>query len=701
MPASLHPLLALCALLLIPATQPCHAGAAADAFQAAVAHERARPPAPTFPRSAFLVRTATPVLALSPEGDRVAYLREQNHRRSLWLLPADGGEPHRLLGDTDARELAWSHDGRWLLLVSPGRLLAVAAAGQGGSHLVATLGGREQRELVGADPLQGAAVLLRERVPATPASSERWRVLRVDMQGRRTLLHEDTHRLADVAFDRDGRLAYLERVEGAALAIHRVDAQGRLHPVLRCADMHRCSLLPVTDAQGRLLLLSDLGADLEGLRRLEPDGTLDTLALDPRGEADIDTVALDPADGTPRIASYRGTVAALDGLDEPARRALARLRARYPGRNLAITPGATHWLVGEQASTLQGARWHLFDPRSGAVQDILELPPLAERDGRPAQWLPEAAMARKLPFDWTASDGLRLHGFVWLPPGTDPARQPLVVLVHGGPWNAARPDAFGNGYSQALANRGYVVFEPNYRASKGLGRHYLMSAQGDFGNGRVQQDIVEGTRCLLAQGIGDAGRVGIAGASFGGYSTLLGVTFQPQMFKVGVAMVPPPDFGWDLRWIGRSSEALALSRYIPFDDWLAMLSLDPRDGAAMARLHAQSPIAHAAAMDRPLLIFAAGEDHRVALRGVLGYAARLRLHGKDVSLLVDPQAGHHNDTPLAHEAYLYLLAWMLHRHLGGAAPPPPDPVLRDYLVRSLRIAGEDLRASGLQAASKP
>jgi dipeptidyl aminopeptidase/acylaminoacyl peptidase len=694
MPASLRPLLALCAFLLVPATLPCHAGAAADALRAAVAHERARPPAPAFPRAAFLVRTATPVVALSPDGRHVAYLREQNRHRSLWLLPSDGGKPRRLLGDTDAQAIAWSHDGRWLLLSSPRQVFAVAAAGQGGSHRVATLGGREQRELVGVDPVQGAAVLLRERVPATPGSPERWRVLRIDLQGRRTLLHEDAHRLADVAFDRAGRLAFVERVEGAALAIHRVDAQGRLHPVLRCERMHRCSLLPLTDAQGRLLLLSDLDADLEGLRRLQPDGTLDTLALDPRGEADVATVALDPADGAPRIASYRGTIAANQGLDEPAQRALAALQSRYPGRNLAITPGTAYWLIGEQASTLQGERWHLFDPQTGAVRDILDFPPLADRGGRPATWLPEAAMARKLPFDWIASDGLHLHGFVWLPPGVAPARQPLVVLVHGGPWNAAHPDAFGNGYSQALANRGYVVFEPNFRASKGLGRHYLMSAQGDFGNGRVQHDIVEGTRRLLVRGIGDSGRVGIAGASFGGYSTLLGVTFQPQLFKVGVAMVPPPDFGWDLRWIGRSTEALKLSRYIPFDDWLAMLSLDPRDSAAMARLHAQSPLAHADAMDRPLLIFAGGADRRVALRGVLGYAARLKREGKDFSLFVDPQANHFNDTPVAHEAYLYLLELMLHRHLGGLAPQPPDPALRDYLARSLRIAGSDLPAGG-------
>jgi dienelactone hydrolase len=538
-------------------------------------------------------------------------------------------------------------------------------------------------------------------VPATLESPARWRVLRADMQGHRTLLHEDARQVVDVAFDRDGRLAFLERVEDVALAIHRIDAQGRLHPVLRCGQLHRCTLLPVTDARGRLLLLSDLGADLEGLRRLEPDGTLSTLALDPRGEADIDTLALDPGDGMPHIASYRGTVAINRGLDAPAQRALAALEARYPGRNLDVSMGATHWLVGELASTLQGERWHLYDPRNGIVRDVLDFPPLANRDGRPAQWLPESAMARKLPFDWTASDGMRLHGFVWLPPGTGPAQLLLIVLVHGGPWNAARPDEFGSGYSQALANRGYVVFEPNFRASKGLGRHYLMSARGDFANGRVQQDIVEGTRALLAQGVGDADRVGIAGASFGGYSTLLGVTFQPQLFKVGVAMVPPPDFGWDIRWIGRSSEALALSRYIPFDDWLAMLSLNLHDQAAMARLHARSPLAHANAMNRPLLIFAGGEDHRVALRGVLGYAARLKQLGKNVSLFVDPQAGHHNDKPVAHEAYLYLLELMFHRRLGGAAPVASDAAVRDYLVRSLRIAGSDLRGAALERRQQP
>ena len=690
----IHLLRLLCALPFLLPVLSCHA-ADSDALHTAVARERARPAVPHFPRAAFLVRSATPAVALSPDGRQVAYLREQAGHRSLWVLPADGGEPRRVLGGTDASQIDWSHDGRWLLLASPGQLFAVAAAGQGGSRLVATLGGREQRELLRIDPAQPAAVLLRERAPATLEAPERWRLVRVDMQGHRTLLREDARQLVDVALDGRGRVAFVERVEGAALVFHRVDASGGLHEVLRCTGLRRCAPLPRTDAHGRLLLRSDIGDGFEGLRRLEPDGTLTTLHEDPRGEADLDTLALDPADGAPRIASYRGTVATSHGLDATAQDALDKLEARYRGRNLEIAIGATHWLVEEQASTLHGARWHLYDLRSGALRDILAFPPLADRDDRPAQWLPEAAMPRKLPLDWTASDGMRLHGFVWLPPGADPARLPLVVLVHGGPWNASRPDEFGGGFVQALANRGYAVFEPNFRGSTGLGRQYSMAAHGDFGNGRVQQDIVEGTRWLLARGIGDAGRVGIIGASFGGYSTLLGVTFQPQLFKVGVAMVPPPDFAWVLNWVGRTTEALELARYIPFEAWLAAFSLDPRDAATMARLHAQSPLAHARQMNRPLLLYAGGEDRRVAIRGVTGYAARLKELGKDVSMVVDADAGHSNLDPVAREAQLYLIVLMLHCHLGGAAPEPPDPAMRGYLARSLRIAGSDLRAAGL------
>lgn len=690
-------LAAPCAIVLALATGTVRADdAASAALHRAVAIEQARAPAPRFPRGAFLVERMIDSVRLSPDGSSVVWLRVQGNQRSVWLRSTSGGKARQLLSRTEARAVYWSHDSRWLLLESPRQLFALAAAGQGGSGIVTMLGGDERREVRAVDPLQDAAVIVSEQAPTAPGSQAHWRLLRIDMHGKRSLLHEDADQLAGFTFDPAGRLAFLERVENEDLVIHRVDANGGLHEALRCARLQRCSLLPVTGPGGELLLRTDRGGSLLGLARLDADGALHALLSDPSGEADLDALVLDPVSSQPLIASWRSSTAVDRGLDTEAQHAIETITRHFPQRELDIQigrDGHATWLVGEGGPTLQAERWHLYDPSSGQFKPFLDEVLAQQRSGKPLQPLPESALAlalaRKIPFDWHASDGMRLHGFVLLPPGADPATLPLVVVPHGGPWNHDRPD-YGS-FAQFLVNRGYAVFQPQFRGSTGFGRDYVFAARGDFGNGRVQQDIVEGTRYLLAQGIGDAQRVGIAGASFGGYATLLGVTFQPELFKVGVAIVPPADFGWDLRWVARSNEALNLSRYIPFEAWLRMLSLDLHDDATMARLHAQSPLANAASMQRPLLLIAGGADHRVAIRGVIAYAAQLQLLGRNVSLLVDAEAGHTNEDPLAKEAMFYLTERMLQRHLGGASVAPPDAALREYLQRNLRLPGKDLQ----------
>jgi len=662
----------------------------AAAEHAAIAAERHRAAAAPRPRTDFLLRSPLRSVALAPDGRHVAWLLDDGRTRSAWVMPTAGDAPRRLLPATEAGRLLWTRDGRWLLLVSDRALFALGVDGQPGGGLVTPLGGADERELLAVDPARPAAAIVLEHGRATPDAARRWRLLRVDLHGARTVLHEDARRLTDAAFAADGSLAYLQRVEDEHLAILRADAHG-LAPVVRCERLHRCSLLPRVAADGALWMTSDLAADRAGLVRLAPDGTHQRVHADPRNEADIDTVATDPVDGRPLVAHYRGGEPAGYGVTAEAARHVAALDRQLPGRDLAITVGQARWLVGERASTLQETRWHLYDPATGALRHILDEAPRPVRSGVPAPdgWLPEAALAPKIPVAWSASDGLRLHGFLTLPPGTDPARVPLVVHPHGGPWSHTRPDY--SGFVQFLANRGYAVFEPNFRGSTGYGRAYLFAARGDFGDGRVQQDIVEGTRALLARGIGDPARVGIAGASFGGYAALLGVTGSPDLFKVGIAGVPPPDFGWNLRWVARSREALALSRSIGFEAWMRLVDLDLADPATLQRLSAASPLANAARMDRPLLLFAGGEDRRVAVRGVVEYAAQLKQLGKDISLYVDPEAGHALEDPVSREAWLYLAERMLAQHLGGEEPAPPDAELRRYLDRSARIEAPGLR----------
>ncbi len=667
----------------------------AAGLQAELRSAQQRPRAAALPRSAFLQRASIVSVVLSPDGRQVAWLNEAGRNREVWLQPTSGGEPKRLMAHTPAQQLMWTRDSRWLLLESPQQVFALAADGQTGSGIVTTLGGVGKRRVMRVDDALPAAVIVIEQHGLTPQGQpERWRLLRVDMRGQRTLLREDRRRIVGYALDPRGRLAFLQRVEGLALTIQRVDADGRLREVARCAQMRRCTPL-VAGADGRDLILRGnfgeaRGPELHRLMRLDADGGLRVLHADPRAEADLDSLAFDPLTRQPLIASYRSTVAANHGLDADTQRHLHRLEALLPQRDLRIDIGRARWLIESRAGHQQGSRWHLYDPDGGTVSALFDDRPRDPRSQRATQRIAESHLARKMPVQWRASDGMRLHGFVYLPPGRAAATLPLVVVPHGGPWNHWRPEY--NGISQFLANRGYAVFEPNFRGSTGHGRVYTFAANGDFGNGRVQQDIVDGTRFLLASGIGDAQRVGIAGASFGGYSTLLGVTFQPELFKVGVAFVPPPDFAWTLRWILRNPESLEFGNLVPMADWLRILSLDVDDKTHMAALHAQSPLAHTARMHRPLLLAAGGEDRRVGIAGVIEYAARLKLANKDVSLLVDTDAGHANREPIAREANLYLLEAMLHRHLGGAVPAAPDPALRRYLMDNLRLCHRDLQA---------
>jgi dipeptidyl aminopeptidase/acylaminoacyl peptidase len=669
--------LALCALLLAPRTLPAQA---AESLRAAEAAQRALPRAPRLPRAAFLENRTLVAAELSPAGDAVAYLREQKDSRALWLLPTGGGNARMLVGSTQAEQVMWSRDGRWLFLRASRVLTMVGRDGRTGVRV--PLGGSERRRVIKLDPSQPAAVLLGERVAA--GKGERWRVVRMDARGRRTMLREDARWMHDVALDAAGRIVALSRFEGDHDALYRVRPDGTLREVLRLRPMERLDLLAAR-ADGSLLMTGNPagtapGGDFRRVMRLDANDRLQTLHQDPRGEADLDEVVVDPRTQQPLAASYRSTVAATYGIGD-ARAVVADIVRRFPGRDVGLQAGSgasARWLVSERAATLRDPRWYLYDPRDGRLRRILDDPGITA--GAPE----EAALARKLAIAYTASDGRRVHGFVLLPPGVDAAHAPLIAHVHGGPINHFRPGF--DGVAQFLANRGYVVFQSNFRGSTGHGRAYTFAPGGDYGNGRVQRDIVEGVRWLLAQGIGDAARVGIVGHSFGGYAALLGLTFQPDLFKVGVAGSPPADLGWGMRWLVDAGEQGDLPDR-SLKQTLHALSLDATDPGVFARLHAQSPLANASKMRRPLLLMAGGADRTVAIRSVIDYVARLKAQGSPVTLLVEPHGGHSPVEPVPREAYLFAMESMLQRHLGGPQPEPPGPRLRAYLRENLRLAG--------------
>lgn len=684
----LVPVLA-CLLGLLFAAQ---ANASTDAnaeLQAAIRTEQARPRPPAFSREQFL---ATQVMAgawLSPDGRRVAYLQEQGGRRSLWQLPTDGGAPRRMLAMTDARALLWSRDGRWIFFQDAAGIQALSMDAPAASGLVLADSGKTERQPMAADRSRAAAVLVLESPPAVSRQPREWRIVRVDATRKQQLLWQDTRPIIDVEVDAHGRLAWLVRAENDQNVVYQVSGR-QLQARLHCVRVERCLLL-ASSADGQSVYLNtDSQAGFGRLARLDANGKLTTLHQDPHEQADLQQVSLDPITREPAFLSYRSTRAATYPISAQARQQWPRLSQSLAQSDLRVEVAqgaAARWLVHARQADAKGERLYLFDPGNGELREILAGLGF-EQNRRAVPSLPSAQLARKLDVSWRASDGMQLHGFVLLPPGVDVRRAPLVANIHGGPFNLFRPEF--SAQSQMLANRGYVVFEPNFRGSTGLGREYLLAANGDFGNGRVQRDIVEGVRYLLAQGIGDGKRVGILGASFGGYSALQGVTFQPELFKVGVAAVPPADFGWVLRWYARGPDQM--SQGVPMATTMRLLSLDPADASLAARLRAQSPIANVAALQRPVLLLAGGDDERVPIRSVLHYAAELKAQKKHVSLFVDAEGQHQLVNPITREAYLYLVEAMFQRHLGGPAPAPPSRALREALTRNLLLDGDQLRA---------
>jgi dipeptidyl aminopeptidase/acylaminoacyl peptidase len=145
--------------------------------------------------------------------------------------------------------------------------------------------------------------------------------------------------------------------------------------------------------------------------------------------------------------------------------------------------------------------------------------------------LPRSALSPMRAIRYKSSDGLEIPAYLTLPKGDNGKNLPLVVVPHGGPWSR---DSWGfNPLAQFLANRGYAVLSPNFRGSTGYGKRFIDAGNNQWGD-KMQDDITWGVKHLINKGIADPKRIGILGGSYGGYATLAGVTFTPDLYAAAV-----------------------------------------------------------------------------------------------------------------------------------------------------------------------
>jgi dipeptidyl aminopeptidase/acylaminoacyl peptidase len=260
---------------------------------------------------------------------------------------------------------------------------------------------------------------------------------------------------------------------------------------------------------------------------------------------------------------------------------------------------------------------YLYDVGSKKLSKLTDIAP----------WLPEAEMAEMKPIKYTSRDGLLIHGYLTLPKGAQAKNLPVVVNPHGGPW--AR-DRWGfNPEVQLLANRGYAVLQMNFRGSTGYGRKFWEASFKQWGKS-MQDDVTDGVQWLIKEGIADPKRVAIYGGSYGGYTTLAGLAFTPDLYAAGV------------NFVGVSNLFTFLNTIPPYwkpylDMFHEMVGHPEKDKALLA---AASPVLHADKIKAPLFIAQGAKDPRVNKAESDQMVEAMKKRGVEVEYMVKDNEGH-------------------------------------------------------------
>ena len=443
--------------------------------------------------------------------------------------------------------------------------------------------------------------------------------------GELTLLAENPGNYQGWMTDHDGKLrAAVAIVDGVnTQLLYRDTEEEPFRPVLTTNFKDVVSFMEFTPDNREVYAATNLGRDKTVLVRMNPATCEELEVLYEDDRYDVESISYSRK--RKKLLSVYCTghkEPVRHYFDEEERQLRKRIGEHFPGRRFGMADSdkaEEHYLVYVGGDRTRGAYW-LYDATTDQATHMADLAP----------WLDEAEMNEMLPVDYTTRDGLHIEAYLTLPDGLslDEARNlPVVVNPHGGPW--AR-DTWGfSSEVQFLANRGYAVFQMNYRGSTGYGRRFLEASYKQWGL-RMQDDITDGVKWLIGQGIADPARIAIYGGSYGGYATLAGLCFTPELYACGID------------YVGVSNLFTFMQTIPPY--WRPMLEMmyeqvgNPETDRE--QLAATSPALHAENIRVPLLIAQGANDPRVNKAESDQMVEALRQRGITVEYMVKDNEGH-------------------------------------------------------------
>lgn len=618
--------------------------------------------------------------SISPDGTRIAYLAPWRDRLNVWVEGVDSNEEARCVTADDNRSVHtyhWTNDPRWLLYQQDGD-------GDENWHLYRVDLANPDADAVDLTPFPGARAMGLELPVARPGKA----VLQLN---RRNPAEFDPHEL-DIA---TGELTTLARNPGSVagwlcapggdlfahlptangdIALSRWDAEaGTLRPVMEFdgsshpLGIHPFQLTP--DGTG-VWIGSHRNTDRTRLVRIDL-ATGEETEVDSHPAFDLDIRSnVFPTLPSPLIqdrrtgeligARYLGERQVIHSLDPHFTAVLENLTKLSEGdlADISSDESGQRWIVRFTHDRDPGVTYY-YDHTTGESRLLF----------RPYPHLDPETLAPMTPVTIPARDGLDLPSYLTLPPGTEPSGLPLVplpalvLLVHGGPWTR---DSWGfNPLAQLLANRGYAVLQVNFRGSTGYGKAHLKAGIGELA-GKMHDDLIDAVDWAIETGYADRDRIALFGGSYGGYATLVGVTFTPDVFAAAVDAFGISDLVNFLRTVPDFVKPHLANNWHLFGG-------DPDDPEQAADLLARSPISRVDQIRTPLMVVQGAKDVRVVRAESDHIVNALRARGVDVEYMVKENEGHGFVNPENTIDMYRAVDRFLARHLREQPDAMPQP----------------------------
>ncbi|MGI8884992.1 MAG: S9 family peptidase [Pyrinomonadaceae bacterium] len=599
---------------------------------------------------------------ISPDGKYIAFLKPYKDTRNIWVKrteePFAAARPLTNRTDRPVSGFFWSRDGKYILFtqdkggdenynvyaVNPADKNADGADVPAARNLTEAKGVRAMIQAVPKSDPDAIYVGLNERDKA-------WHDLyKVKIStGERTLISENKDRLQRMIFDNTDKIRLAVRsAQNGDTEILRIEADGKATKIYSCDAFESCSPVRFHKDNKRVYLQTNKGsADLIELVLMNVEtGAIEKVESDPLGKVDFGGANFSDVSDELIATAYEDDRERIYWKNKDFEKDYNTIKKRLGDREISFTSSTkdeTKFIVSTYSDVDPGTVW-LYDRKTKNLSTLYQVREKIDRK----------ALAPMKAVRYKSSDGLEIPGYLTVPKGVEAKNLPVVIVPHGGPWGR---DSWGyNSMAQFLANRGYAVLQPNFRASTGYGKKFLNAGNNEWGQ-KMQDDITWGVKYLVEQGIADPKRVGIMGGSYGGYATLAGVTYTPDTYAAAVAIVAPSNLQTLLEAIPPYWEAIRTVFYKRMGD--------PNTPEGLAQMKRQSPLYSADKIKTPLLVVQGANDPRVNKREADQIVIALRERNYPVEYIVAPDEGHGFARPVNNMAMFATAEKFLAKHLGG------------------------------------